>query len=242
MFLRESDMTPSVTRWMKRAGLHVKSEFVTPWGICDLAGLSFNQEHVSHRLSLRQRKSVASITRASLLLHVPDVEDNRSISLNKLASKYAAIMEKEQVASELERLVADGFLKLTTQGEFQKLNGWVPLQNRLIAVELKLARIEEALQQARANLGFADESYAAFPMPIAQRIASNPKPWASYFNDGIGVIGVGRRRCEVLIQYNQSPNFPAELAVQFYCVEKFWRTHRPTLTKRQIPTVETAIH
>ncbi len=66
MFPRESDMAPSVTRWMTRAGLHVKREFVMPWGVCDLAGLSFNTKHAAKRLHLRQKKSVASITRAAL--------------------------------------------------------------------------------------------------------------------------------------------------------------------------------
>jgi hypothetical protein len=225
MFRRESDMTPSVTRWLKGAGLHVKPEFVTPWGICDLAGLSFNSEHVSHRLSLRQRKTVASITRAALLLEVPDVEERRSISMDRLARRFASTIGEEHVTAEVERLIADGFLVRTSRGRLQKLNGWIPLQNRLVAVELKLSRVEEALVQAKANLGFAEESYVAFPMPMARRIAGDPSPWVSYFDDGIGLIGVLRQRCEVLIPYSPSSSNYAP-AVRLYCVEKFWRTHR----------------
>lgn len=225
MFHRESDMTPSVTRWMKRANLHVKTEFVTPWGICDLVGLSFNSEHVSHRLSQRQRKTVASITRAALLLDVPDVEDRKSISMDRLTQRFASTIGEEHVTAEVEQLIADGFLVRTNRGRLQKLNGWMPLQNRLVAVELKLSRVEEALAQAKANLGFAEESYAAFPMPMARRIAGDPLPWSSYFDDGIGLIGVLRQRCEVLI-----PCAPLsssyDPAVRLYCVEKFWRTHR----------------
>lgn len=225
MFRRESDMAPSVTRWMKRAGLHVKPEFVTPWGICDLAGLSFNSEHVSHRLSLRQRKTVASITRAALLLDVPDVEERKSISMDRLARRFASTIGEEHVTAEVERLIADGFLVRTSRGRLQKLNGWMPLQNRLVAVELKLSRVEEALTQAKANLGFAEESYVAFPMPMARRIASDPSPWASYFDDGIGLIGVLRQRCEILVPHAPSPS-RYDPAVRLYCVEKFWRTHR----------------
>jgi hypothetical protein len=210
---------------MKRAGLHVKTEFVTPWGICDLAGLSFDSEHVAQRLRLRQRKTVASITRAALLLDVPDVEERKSISMDRLARRFASTIGEEQVTTEVERLIADGFLVRTSQGRLQKLNGWMPLQNRLVAVELKLSRIEEALAQAKANLGFAEESYVAFPMPMARRIADDPSPWSSYFDDGIGLIGVLRHRCEVLLPYSTSSS-RYDPAVRLYCVEKFWRTHR----------------
>ncbi len=226
MFHRESDMTPYLTGWMKRAGLHVKSEFVTPWGICDLAGLSFNSERVSQRLSLRQRKSVSSITRAALLLDVPDIEERKSISVSRLVRRYASAVGGELVVAEVEKLIADGFLVRTPRGQLQKLNGWMPLQNRLVAVEMKLNRVEEALAQAKANLGFAEESYVAFPMPMARRIAGDPSPWQSYFDEGIGLIGVMRRRCEILLPYSSSPS-SFDPAVRLYCVEKFWRSHRP---------------
>jgi hypothetical protein len=226
MFLRESEMATSVTRWMRRAGLHVKPEFVTPWGICDLAGLSFNSDHVAHRLSLQQRKTVSSIARAALLLNVPDVDQHKSISMGNLARKFSSTIDMEGVTIEIERLIADGFVVRTSRGRLQKLNGWMPLQNRLVAVELKLNRIEEALAQARANLGFAEESYVAFPMPTARRIAGDPSPWSSYFDRGIGLIGVLRRRCEVLVPYAPSTSSNYDPAVRLYCVEKFWRTHR----------------
>ncbi len=226
MFLRESDMAPSVTRWMTRAGLHVKREFVTPWGICDLAGVSFNTEHAAHRMYLRQKKSVASITRAVLLLEIPDAEEDKSVSIARLVSRFAATVGEDLVAAEIERLIDDRFVLRTSGGRLQKMNGWMPLQNRLVAIELKLSRIAEALHQARANLGFAEESYVAFPMAVARRIAREPSSWSSYFDDGIGLIGVLRQRCEVLIAHASSSRLH-DPAIRLYCVEKFWRTHHP---------------
>jgi hypothetical protein len=219
-------MAASVARWMKRAGLHIKSEFVTPWGICDLAGLSFNSEHVTHRLRLRQQKSVTSITRARLLLEIPDVEERRSATIDQLSRKFASSLCKDLIAAEIERLIADGFLARTSRGRLQKLNGWMPLQSRLVAVELKLNRVQEAMTQAKANLGFAEESYVAIPMPLAKRIAFDPRPWSGFFDDGIGLIGVLRHRCQVLIPHSRSSLSRYDPAVRLYCVEKFWRTHR----------------
>lgn len=223
MFRREADMAPSVRRWLKGAGLQVKSEFVAPWGICDLAGLRFNTDRVAHRLRLRQKKPIGSITRAALLLQVPDVETHKSISMDRLANSFASAIAEETVATEVERLIADGFVVRSCRGRLQKVNGWMPLQDRLVAVELKLSRIEEAMQQAKSNLGFADESYVAFPMPVARRIADNPSKWSGYFDEGIGLIGVLRRCCDVLISHTPSAGLH-DPAIQLYCVEKFWRT------------------
>jgi hypothetical protein len=221
MFSKEADMSTSVLRWMRRSGLIVKTEFVSPWGICDFVGIQFNQAHVQHRLSLRQKKSVTSITRAALLLQVPDVEERRSISIDRLAKKFSNAIPRECLDRDIARLRSDGFLVQTKHGRLQKRNGWMPLQNRIVAIEAKMTRIEEALQQARANLGFAEESYVAFPLQLAKRIAANPAPWAAYFSQGIGLIGVTTTRCELLIDSNNQECIH-DPAVRFYCTEKFW--------------------
>jgi hypothetical protein len=221
MFSKEADMSTSVLRWMRRNGLIVKTEFVSPWGICDFVGIQFNQTHVQHRLSLCQRKSVTSITRAALLLQVPDVEERRSISIDRLATKFSSAYPRECLERDIARLQSDGFLVKTKHGRLQKRNGWMPLQDRIVAIEAKLTRIEEALQQARANLGFAQESYVAFPLKLARRIASNPAPWAEYFKQGIGLIGVTTTRCESLIDSSAVAR-SHDPAVRLYCTEKFW--------------------
>lgn len=221
MFSREADMSASVLRWMRRSDLIVKAEFVSPWGICDFVGIQFNPVHVRHRLSLRQRKAVTSITRAALLLEVPDIEERRSISIDRLAKKFSSAIPRECLDRDIARLKSDGFLVQTKQGRLQKRNGWMPLQDRIVAVEAKLNRIEEALQQARANLGFAEESYVAFPLKLARRIAANPAPWTEYFKQGVGLIGVTTTRCELLIN-SYAEGRSNDPAVRLYCAEKFW--------------------
>jgi hypothetical protein len=221
MFSKEADMSTSVLRWMRRNGLIVKTEFVSPWGICDFVGIQFNPAHVQRRLSLRQKRSVTSITRAALLLQVPDVEDRRSISIDRLAKKFSNTIPRECLDRDIDRLQSDGFLIQTKHGRLQKRNGWMPIQNRIVAVEAKMARIEEALQQARANLGFAEESYVALPLQVAKRIAANPNPWAAYFGQGIGLIGVTTTRCELLIDSSKQ-ELSHDPAVRLYCTEKFW--------------------
>jgi len=222
MFARESEMAPPAARWLRNSGLMVKPEFISPWGMCDLVGVRFNAKHVADRLEYRQTKRVASITRAALLLRLPDVETGRSITIQRLARLCAPSIPEHVIVEEMLCLEADRFVVRASRGGLQKLNGWVPLQEKLVAVELKLARIDEAMNQARKNLGFADESYVGLPLPIARRVASSSSRWSSFFDEGIGLLGVSHHRCQVLVPAHVSQRW-TDHAIQLYCVDKFWR-------------------
>ena len=223
MFIRELDMAASVARWMKSSGLVVKSEFVTPWGICDLVGLSFNERNVAHRLALKQTRAVSSITRAALLLQVPDVETKRATTIPRLVQRCAPTIPPEVVHREVARLIADRFVMASFRGRLQKVNGWIPLQDRLVAVELKLSRIDQAMHQALRNLGFTQESYVGLPAHVARRIVLNRLRWAQFFDAGVGLLSVASKKCDVLIPARPSRRC-IENAIRLYCVEKFWRT------------------
>ncbi len=224
MFVRESDMAAPVARWMESSGMAVKSEFVTPWGICDLVGLTLNRGRSEYRIQLRQTRAIGSITGVRLLLRIPDAETGRSITCGQLAREFAPTVPEEVVRGQLGRLIADNFVRPVSRQRFQRMDGWCPLQDRLIAVELKLSRIEEAMRQALNNLGFAGESYVALPSDVARRVAANAGRWSRFFDAGVGLLGVTRQRCRVLAPARKSQD-RAEKAVQFYCVEKFWRTY-----------------
>ena len=216
-------MAVAAARWLKTSGMVVKPEFTTPWGICDLVGLHFNQESVERRLQLKQTNAVGSITRAVLLLQIPDVETRKSVTLDKLIRQCAPSIPHEIISDETARLIADRFVVSSARGRLQKLNGWMPLQDRLVAVELKLSRIDEAMHQALNNLGFAEESYVGLPAEVAKRVASNASRWAKFFDAGVGLLSVARRRCEVLVPARDGRQLK-DSAIQLYCVEKFWRT------------------
>jgi len=221
MFSRESEMAPIATRWLESAGMVVKPEFVAPWGNCDLVGLRFNNAHVKQRLNLKQFRSVASITRAMLLLQVPDVETQKYTTLDRLMLRMPSL-SFETMCFEMERLVADRFVMRTGPVRLQKQNGWMPLQDQLVAIELKLTRIKEAMCQALNNLGFAECSYVGLPSFTAERVANSAR-WREYLDAGIGLLSVDKRVCKVLIPARRTRERIDE-AVQVYCVEKFWRT------------------
>lgn len=220
MFTKESDMLALVSRWMRNQGMRTKSEFVSPWGICDIAGLRFNAKRVAQRAALRQIKPLTSVTNALLLLQIPDVESGAYTTVEKLVRACDGTLPPDRVKDGISRLIADRFVVCGPRHGLQKVNGWMPLHERLIAVELKLSRVDDVVRQAVRNLGFADESYVAMPSEIARRLASTSD--SRFAETGIGLLSVSRQNCRVLIPPRQS-NLK-DVATQLYCVEKFWKT------------------
>ncbi len=130
----------------------------------------------------------------------------------------------ERIAFELNRLERDKFIQRTPSGSIYKLNGWMPLQKKVVALELKLSRIQDVLRQAIANLEFADESYVGLPIETASRLvrssASSP-----FMKHGIGIVGLNRKHYRVF-RLPTSRKKRTDPVFQSYCVERFWR-HYP---------------
>ncbi len=220
MFNSEAEMTGPVKRWMESLSLIVKAEFISPWGLCDLVGLSFRKRNVARRLRLGQRQPVTSMTRAALLLQIPDVDADEFMTMRQIIEACAPTLPEEVVVEEAQKLMEDKFV-IRKGNRLQKVNGWMPLQKRLIAIELKLKRVGEAMLQAQNNLGFADESYVGLPKDLAARMAGSARR-EDFCKRGVGLLAVTPISCEMLIR---SRRVSAGNAVfQFCCVEKFWRT------------------
>jgi hypothetical protein len=224
MFSSEATMTKPVLQWMQSLGLQVKLEFITPWGMCDLVGLSFKKRARTARLKLGQTQPIGSLIGAALLAQIPDAKTHRTTTLRRLKQECFPTISEDTVAEQIQRLIADGFVLSSGANRLQKLNGWIPLHKRLIAIELKLNRVEEALSQARNNLIFADKSYVGLPKDVAERVAASRTRRSTFLNEGVGLVSVSSRECKILIPSRQRPSGP-DPVIQFYCVEKFWRTH-----------------
>lgn len=222
MFRLEAEMAPPLVRWMRREDLLTKPEFATPFGICDLVGVRLRQDRVVQRLRLRQTRPIASITRASILQVIPDVDSGRRIKESSVLGAFDTALPSDLLTAEIERLVRDKFVVRRGSTCLQKVNGWAPLHSRIVAVELKLARIREALAQARAHLAFADESYVALPVAVADRVHETPARWNQYWDIGIGLLAVTKTKCHILRSSRPQPALQDE-ALQLYIVDKFWQ-------------------
>jgi hypothetical protein len=214
-------MTKPVRRWLQRQGFLVKAEFGLPWGICDLVGLSFDESRVAKRMAFRQHRPIGPIQRVELLRLIPDQETGRTITFNRLRAFTEGTFFASDLDHELRTLIADRFVILGKNGSLQKQNGWAPMHDRIVAVELKLSRVSEALAQAVSNRAFATESYVALPMKVATRLSDSAR-YSKFKAAGIGVLGVTPISCRLISQAFET--IEPDVTLQMHCVERFWRT------------------
>jgi hypothetical protein len=219
-FRYENELAKPVMNWLRSQQLVVKSEFPTPWGICDLVGATLDEDRIRQRLDLGQRRPIGSLSRVAILMSLPDVETGSIARLSDIQKKYRNFLRAETVEKELRGLYAGGFVR-RERGGYQKANGWMPLHKRLVAVELKLCRFNEVLNQARNNREFASESYIALPLDAA-RLALDSNKREQLREAGVGMLGVTRRTCGILMAPADSLS-AANSVLQVYCVERFWR-------------------
>lgn len=221
-FRFEREMSILSRNWLKRQGLLVKEEFYTPWGICDLVGVSFSPDRVRQRLRLRQFEPIGPRFRVAILNRIPDAQTGKAISFGRLEREFSNWATPQVLQNEIGNLIETGFVTNSRQDRLQKLNGWVPLHRRIVALELKLWRVEEALNQARSHLRFATHAYVGFPEELALRVARS-KRRHDFLNAGVGIVAVTSSQCKVLVPA-RSGSEETDKVFQMHCVERFWRT------------------
>jgi hypothetical protein len=220
-FRNEGAMAASVVRWLQSDGLAVRHEFSLPWGVCDILAARLRSSRVRRRLKLGQRAPVGPPLRVQLLTQIPDEAEKRCVRLETLYRRYDGVLDRTTVSAEVQRLVASRFVHLTRYG-LQKRNAWYPLHDRIIAVELKLTRVSEALEQARRHLRIATKSYVALPMELARRVAQSDRR-TGFRQSGVGLLGVSPRRCDVLLRSSCRTQKPDDV-LQMHTIERFWRS------------------
>lgn len=222
VFDYEYQMVEPAISWLYAKNYLVKQEFTTPWGVCDIVACIFNPCQIRKRLDLGQNKPIGSQFRAMMLTKIPDKEEGKPLALKEISARLNYLFDDSLLTQEIDRLIQDKFVERASSGAFHKLNGWVPLQKKLIAIELKLTRITEALSQAINNSAFADESYVGLPIEKAISLSQSPRGDA-FMQNGIGLIGIDSDSCEVLIRPSEQ-KVNLNIALQTHCVERFWRT------------------
>jgi len=221
-FKLEADMVAPVQSWLAQQVSYVKTEFRTPWGYCDLVGCSLNLRQVRKRVRLGQCKSIGSLEKVDLLWQIPDEDTGEFIPLGRLAARYSPWLDYERVASLVGSLEKKKFVIRDRNGCIQKRNGWFPLHKRLIAIELKLTRVEESMWQALRHLAYADESYIALPLPLARKVCRSLRG-QELRATGLGLLGVSKNQTRVLIRSTGTTD--KDPVLQAHCVERFWIFH-----------------
>jgi len=218
-FRYEGEMLQPIIVWLSTRVTDVKCEFQTPWGYCDVVGCRLDTSRLLRRHALLKKKSIGSIARVGILWEIPETSSGESISLEALAGKFEPFLQYEKLERETETLISKGFVSKDSSGNMRREAGWFPLQQRLVAIELKLSRVSDVIDQASANLAFVDESYIATPMLVARRVMQHRLHELQ--TQGIGLIGVERSEATTLLP--SEPTSSPDPVVQAHCVERFWQ-------------------
>lgn len=216
----ERDMTDSVRAWMEGRGLSVRTECASQSGICDLVGVSFRKRSVRRRLALRQRSVIGSETDVSVLALLPDAEHSDGITPGEAADALGGVLSLGEIDATLAKLERRRFAE-RRGNRFAKLNGWMPLHLRIVAVELKLDRIDEVVQQAVNHTGFATESFIGLPTDVAERLVRSSRV-QRVLDAGVGILSVGDSHVRVLRR--SRPLIDNVIPwLQMHMIERFWR-------------------
>jgi hypothetical protein len=153
-------------------------------------------------------------------MRVPDIDTAATISLQRLRREFAWLWTSAELDEEVDLLVSQKFLARRGTTRLQRLNGWAPLHTTLVAIELKLGRIEEAFHQATTHLAFTPTTYVGLPEATALRVARGT--WRARFREnGIGLLAVGAQSCRVLFRPGKKSEH-VDAAMTVYMAEKFW--------------------
>lgn len=189
-------MTPIVRKWMSNQGFGIISEFQHPSGYCDLAGIQFDQEKVQKRIKSKQARRIKGMFEFGHLLSAEN-------SLDIISETY---------------IHQDYFkrkLAIVDHDRLSLLVDWIPFHKKIIAVELKLNKISEVINQAIGNFSFANESYIAMPIEIAQKLVDHEK----VIKHGLGVLGVLDNG---VLRLRMPDKFVPNKGLHFHAAEKFW--------------------
>lgn len=226
MFSFESEMTYPVKRWLERRSFYVDEEVSTGSGVCDLVACAFNEKAIELRTAHSQRQPIGSAESVLVYLTLPDSHlTSRGMRIDTLRNRIGPASSDIDLSSILARLLKNNHIRETATNTYQRVNGWWPLQSNLISIELKLSRISDVLQQATLNLSFADESYAAFPGPLARRLIQS-ETYSCFSDLGIGILAVYSTRCQLLLESDPNKNTYLDDVLQCTTVENFWRRYR----------------
>lgn len=223
----EREMTPLVAQWLRDGGLAVRTEYPTTLGICDLVGVALDAAVGHERLRLRQRVPINDVRKLALLNAIATVESGRSTSIQALRTFAAEMLDVGDVEEAAAWLQKHGYVRATSGGSYQRRTTSGPLERRIVAIELKLHRVNDAVRQARARLAFATESLVGFPAERARTAATDCRNLLAA--TGIGLLAVSRDGCELLIQPRPGSGHVHPL-MRAHCVERFWPEFRQALS------------
>lgn len=191
----EAHLAGTVLRWLGEQGLVQMEEFVTPWGVADVLGIRYNIDRVQARIAAGHLEPVGDAHAVQLLLSLPSGGKSKRIA--DVARRFEPLFGTVLFERAVRNLIRKRFV-IQEGASLVRRTEWLPYHEQLVAVELKLRRVDEALAQARRHKAITVESYVGMPAVIAEKVAFTGRR-SEFEAAGVGLLSVQDGNCSVLI-------------------------------------------
>jgi len=188
-----------------------------------VVGCALDGKRARLRRSLKQTSTLGPPTRVQLWHYIPDRASKRGTTIEELVVRARAFWDRDVVEHELHRLIDLGFVATTQSGKLQRQAPWHPLQKRVVAIELKLTKVTDALSQAIRYAGFADEAFVGVPHEIAQHAMS--VRGEEFERAGVGLLAIRQHGVQLLMAPQSRRRSVFDPVAQTHAVERFWRAY-----------------
>ncbi len=160
--MTEENFVLRLESYFKNKHYLTQTEVKAMHGVPDLVLGRANMKHVELRRGYSQFEPLLNEKYFRLLKHIPDQASHKKpISARSLA-ELTDISQSYLVSSLLRDLKEGGYILALDDG-YMKVNGWVPILNKIIGIEAKLKDWKRGIYQAVRYKKFADEAYLAMP-------------------------------------------------------------------------------
>lgn len=217
---QESEMLFPIEQWLLNRNYVTKVEIQLPWGICDLVGMKPELDRAVTRLNETGKRTIGNFTNAWLMVHLPSPRARKAVSREDLLTQSAMVMNATQLSAGLDDLVARQLATKTSNGKFQRACSWFPYHDSVVAVELKLSRIEDVLSQATRHKALTKQSYIALPIDLAERLM-NSKRRETLEQSGVGLIATDGSKCMEMLM-PKTARFEPDPVFAVLVADRFW--------------------
>jgi len=203
-----------------KEGYFSRREIGVGYGIADLVIVkrnSFNINNCKKRRSYRQFSRLLGEDYFKVMEHLPDFrKEGNGIDLNFLIEK-TSLRKSYLKYTILKNLQKKRFIKVTKQGTYFKINGWLPLVREVIAIEAKLKNWKKGFIQANRYKSFADKAYLAIPKETEHMVN---KKLLKKHNVGLIVFDINSNKKKTALSAKKEK--PLNPCKRNFAIEYFW--------------------
>lgn len=159
----ESAFVLNLEEIFKRQGYITTREVSAGYGRADLVIGKLNDEHCSIRKNNKQTQALLEERYFEVLRNLPDIHGClEPLHVAELIDKinFSDRYLKTHVIKFLEK---SGYIRRIEDNFLYKINGWLPITSKVVAIEAKLTDWRRGILQANRYKSFADKVYLALP-------------------------------------------------------------------------------